>query len=118
MTFADRLKDLRKGKNISQADLANSIQVHFTQVSRYERGETKPNAEAMTKLAKALDTTVDYLMNGSTDDVAVEAGLDKELIGRFKQVKDLNPEDKKTVLSLLDAFIAKTRIQSIMNLAS
>lgn len=80
--------------------------------------ETKPNAEAMTKLAKALDTTVDYLMNGSSDDVAVEAGLDKELIGRLKQVKDLNPEDKKTELSLLDAFIAKTRIQSIMNPAS
>lgn len=118
MTFAERLKELRKRKNISQADLANMIQVHFTQVSRYERGETKPNAEAMTKLAKALDTTVDYLMNGSTDDVAIEAGLDKELIGRFKQVKDLNPEDKKTVLSLLDAFIAKTRIQSIMNPAS
>ena len=88
------------------------------ELTRYERGETKPNTEAMTKLAKALDTTVDYLMNGSTDDVAVEAGLDKELIGRFKQVKDLNPEDKKTVLSLLDAFIAKTRIQSIMNPAS
>ena len=39
----------------------------------------------MTKMAKALDTTVDYLMNGSTDDVVQDAGLDKELIARFQQ---------------------------------
>ena len=79
MDFADRLKELRKRKGISQGDLAELIEVHFTQVSRYERGETKPNAEAMTKLAKALDTSVDYLMNGTADDVVQDAGLEKEL---------------------------------------
>ena len=114
MTFAERLKELRKKKGISQADLADLIEVHFTQVSRYERGETKPNAEAMTKLAKALDTTVDYLMSGSTDDMALNAGLDKELIARLKEVQSLNSEDKKTVLSLLDACIAKTKIQDLL----
>jgi len=90
------------------------IEVHFTQVSRYERGETKPNAEAMTKMARALNTTVDYLMNGSTSELVESAGLDKELIDRFKQVQELGAEEKKTVLSLLDAFIAKSRIQDLL----
>lgn len=115
MNFADRLKELRKRKGLSQGDLAERIEVHFTQVSRYERGETKPNAEAMTKLAKALDTTVDYLMNGTADDVVQDAGLEKELISRFRQVQDLPTEEKKTVLSLLDAYIAKTKIQSLLH---
>jgi transcriptional regulator with XRE-family HTH domain len=114
MSFADRLKDLRKKKGISQAELADLIEVHFTQVSRYERGETKPNAEAMSKLAKALDTTVDYLMSGTTDNLVQEAGLEKELVSRFKQVQDLPTEEKRTVLSLLDAFIAKTKIQGLL----
>jgi len=69
----------------------------------------------MAKLAKALDTTVDYLMSGTTDDVVQEAGLEKEMIARFKKVQELNTEDKKTVLSLLDAFIAKTKIQNILS---
>jgi transcriptional regulator with XRE-family HTH domain len=112
--FSDRLKDLRKRKGISQGELAELIEVHFTQVSRYERGETKPNAEAMTKLAKALDTTVDFLMNGTTDDVVKDAGLEKELISRFKEVQDLETEEKKTVLSLMDAYIAKTKIQTLL----
>jgi transcriptional regulator with XRE-family HTH domain len=112
--FSDRLKDLRKRKGISQSELADLIEVHFTQVSRYERGETKPNAEAMTKLAKALDTTVDFLMNGTADDVVKDAGLEKELISRFKEVQDLETEDKRTVLSLMDAYIAKTKIQTLL----
>ena len=112
--FADRLKQLRKQKGISQGDLAELIEVDFTQVSRYERGETKPNAEAMTKLAKALNTTVDFLMNGTADDVVKDAGLEKELISRFIAVQDLETEDKKTVLSLMDAYIAKTKIQTLL----
>jgi len=81
---------------------------------RYERGETKPNAEAMSKLAKVLDTTVDFLMSGTTDDLVMEAGLDKELVSRFKEVQDLPAEERRTVLSLLDAFIAKTKIQGLL----
>lgn len=113
--FADRLKELRKKRGISQGELAALIEVHFTQVSRYERGETKPNAEAMTKLAKALDTTVDFLMNGTADDVVKDAGLEKELISRFKEVQHLETEDKRTVLSLMDAYIAKTKIQALLH---
>lgn len=115
MDFESRLKELRKRKGISQGELAKLIEVHFTQVSRYERGETKPNAQAMTKLAKALDTTVDYLMNGTADDVVQDAGLEKDLISRFKEVQTLDTEDKKTVLSLMDAYIAKTKIQSLLH---
>lgn len=114
MNFASRLKELRKKKGLSQNELSNLIDVHFTQVSRYERGETKPNAEAMTKMAKALDTTVDFLMNGSTDDAVQDAGLDKELIARFQQVRDMPSEEKKTVLSLIDAYIAKIKLQSML----
>jgi len=112
--FPDRLRTLRKQRGISQAALAERVSVHFTQISRYERGETKPNAQAITKLAKTLDTTVDYLMNGTTDDLAENAGLEKEIITRFKEVQQLPSEEKQTVLSLLDAFIAKNRIKDLL----
>ncbi|WP_052705426.1 hypothetical protein [Flavobacterium sp. 316] len=52
--------------------------------------------------------------NGTSDDIVQEAGLEKELISRFKEVQNLPSEEKKTILSLMDAFIAKTKIQSIL----
>lgn len=80
-----------------------------------QRGETKPNSEAMSKLANALDTTVDFLVSGTSDDIIQNAGLDKEIISRFKQVQKLSNENKKTVLSFLDAFIAKEKMQQVLN---
>jgi transcriptional regulator with XRE-family HTH domain len=118
MTFAERLRQLRKKKGLSQNELSEAMGVHFTQVSRYERGETKPNAEAIAKLAHALDTTVDYLMSGTSDDAVVNAGLDKEIVSKFKLIQELTTEDKKTVLSLLDAYIAKQRIERFYKIQS
>ncbi|MCB9310021.1 MAG: helix-turn-helix transcriptional regulator [Lewinellaceae bacterium] len=112
MEFADRLKYLRKRKGISQGEPVELIEVRFTQGSRTEREKTMPNAEAMTRLAKALDTKVDFLMNSTDNDVEKDAGLEKELISRFREVQDLKTEDKKTILSFMDAYIAKTKIQS------
>lgn len=111
--FADRLKTLRKKKSFSQQELADKIGVHFTQVSRYERGDFKPNTDAMSKLAKALDTTVDYLMNGTSSEVAQSAGLDKEIISRFKAIQGFETPEKKTALFLLDALIAKIKMDDL-----
>lgn len=64
MSFAERLKTLRKKKGLSQTELAELIDVHYTQVSRYERNETMPNAQVVVNIAKALESTVDYLVSG------------------------------------------------------
>jgi hypothetical protein len=54
-------------------------------------------------------------MNGTADDVVKDAVLEKELISRFIEVQSLETDDKKTVLSLMDAYIAKTKIQTLLH---
>jgi hypothetical protein len=44
----------------------------------------------MKKLVKALDTTVGCLMNGTADGVVQDAGLEKEVISRFKELQGLD----------------------------
>lgn len=83
-----------------------------TGISRYERGENKPTTEVLSKLANALDTTTDYLMSGSSDELANENISDKELLSLFKRVNNLSAEKKETVKELLEAFVFKADIQS------
>ncbi len=104
MEFKDRLKQERTRKKLSQNELASIVQVHVTNVSRYERGENKPTTEVLNKLAEALEVTTDYLMNGSTNQKADEANLDNELLSLFKQVNTLPEEKKKMVKEFLAAF--------------
>jgi hypothetical protein len=68
----------------------------------------------MTKLVIALDTSIDYLMNSTAEDVIQDAGLKKELISRFKEVQGLDAEDKKIVFSLMNAYISKTKISTLL----
>lgn len=63
-------------------------------------------------LAKALDTTADYLVNDDVNDPEVTAQLtDRELLKQFKEVESLNAEDKHIVKVFIDAFLTKRHIQ-------
>lgn len=83
-------------------------------MSGNKRGATRPSAVTVTKLARALDATVDYLMNGTSDEIAAHAGLERNFIACLRQILDLPRDERRTVLSLMDAFIAKTRIRELL----
>ena len=111
MDFKDRLKQTRKAKGISQSNLANSIGVHVTNISRYERGENKPTSQVLSKLADALAVSADFLMSGSTNDVAQNSISDKALLEQFKKVEQLPQNKKALVMEFLDAFLIKADLQ-------
>ena len=68
MSLADRLKNARKEKDLSQQELAELSNVHYSNIGRYERGDAKPSAEVLKKIADTLDTTVDFLISGDIDE--------------------------------------------------
>jgi len=65
MKFGDRIRDLRKAKNLSQRALGDLVGVTFTYISKVENEKLDfgdyPSEELIRKLAEALDTDVDEL---------------------------------------------------------
>jgi len=106
MGFEKRLAELRKQHKISQEELAKKIGVHQNVIGRYERGEARPSIELATKLANALEVSLDYLV-GNTD---IE--LDKAIIDKIITIQKLPDEDKNCIMYSLDGLIqhAKTRL--------
>ena len=111
MEFKDRLKEARSRQKLSQNELANRVGVHVTNISRYERGENKPTTQVLSKLAEALEVTTDFLMSGSTDEVAESNISDKELLSLFKRVNTLSNDKKKLVKEFLGAFVLQADLQ-------
>ena len=64
--FAERLKDLRLEKELSQRELAKLVNLSHTAILRWENQTRVPNAEAVVALAKFFGVTTDYLL-GLTD---------------------------------------------------
>ena len=111
--ISERIKELRTGKKLTQSDLATEVGLTYVQIGRYETGKSTPSAEVLQKLAAALNTTTDFLMNGSNDEVVSAQLTDKELLSQFREVEKLDQEDKHLIKTFIDAFLTKRKIQKL-----
>ena len=60
--FSERLKNARKAKGISQADLARALGVTQQAVGKWETDRSTPPPETIARLSELLDTTSDILL--------------------------------------------------------
>jgi transcriptional regulator with XRE-family HTH domain len=60
-----------------------------------------PSAEFLKKMANTLDVSTDFLMDGTTADLATENITDKTLINQFNRISELSEENKTMSLNLL-----------------
>ena len=114
MSIGTRIKELRTQKRLKQTELGAIVGLTYVQIGRYELGKAEPSSNMLSKLAKALDTTADYLVNDDMSDASITAQLtDRELLKQFKEVELFSPEDKQVVKIFIDAFITKRHIQEL-----
>ncbi len=59
---------LRKENNMSQEDMANQLNVSRQAVSKWERGESLPDIENISALAKLFSVSIDSLVNDVADE--------------------------------------------------
>ena len=107
--FSKRLRDRREELKLSQSALAKLVGVHHSIIGRYERSEAKPTIDVISSMAKALNTTVSFLLGENEDATLFQ---DPSMLKRFKDIISLPEEDKSALLRNVDAFLrdAKTRM--------
>ena len=93
--FGQRLRELRKQKNLTQKQLAELIGVKNSIISFYEVGDRFPSPEIIIKLSAALNTSTDYLL-----------GVAK---GRNIDVTGLTDEDEKAICIMVDLLRSKNK---------
>jgi hypothetical protein len=62
-------------------------------------------------IARALEVSPDFLMNGTIDDKAESSLSDNDLLNQFRRVEKLPEDKKRLVKEFLDAFLFKDNIQ-------
>ena len=65
---------LRKGKNWTQMQLADQVNVTHQAVSRWERGDSLPDVGLLSDLAAVFDVSVDELLKGEPSRPAARFG--------------------------------------------
>ena len=57
-----RLREIRKGKNMSQLKLAMELHMNQNTISRYETGEREAGYAELISIADYFDVSIDYLL--------------------------------------------------------
>ena len=102
LNFPQHVAALRKERGLTQQALADRVEMHISQIRRYEGGQSQPTLDAIRKLAKALSVSADLLLFGEN-----QRGPDDDLKLQFEAVSLFDPEEKRVVRSLFDGMILK-----------
>lgn len=106
---AERLQDLMDRRGVSDYQVAEAAGISRTMVYYLRKGQRKSaSAEVMTKLAKALETTVDYFI-GADDStngrvtVTVPEGV-RRLTEVANRLSELRQEELVRIAEVLEKF--------------
>ena len=77
MVIADRLKQLRELKHLSQGDIEKSTGLLRCYLSRVENGHTVPSIETLEKLARALNVPMYQIFYDGEKPPALKAPTEK-----------------------------------------
>ena len=106
LDIGNKIVELRKRKNWSQADLAKAIEASRDIIGKYERNENSPSIEMALKIARVFDVPVDYLLGQGK-----HAAYDKETVKRLEEIEALDGSTKDVLFNIIDTFLrdAKAR---------
>ncbi len=97
--FAERIRDLRIAKRMTQQELGNKFGLTSTGISYWESGKAIPNMEMMNKLSDFFGVTIDYLIGKNKIDENNEGMI------LFRKAEQVNENDKKKMYDIINSTI-------------
>lgn len=101
----NRIKQLRKEKEITQDVLADLLGLEVAAISKLETGRVPLRDEYILKLADFFNVSTDYLLGKTDVKKTTEIKEDEIDIAFYEGYKDLEDEDKEVMRNTLKAFL-------------
>ena len=116
-TIGERLRELRKSRNMTQDDLANALGVSRVQINQWESGSREISNSRIIKIAEFFGTTCDYVLLGKETNNSTEFGilsstgneisevLSESTIKALCDIRKIDTESRKTYKDILNGLI-------------
>lgn len=94
---------IRKEKGITQAELAETIGITQTLVSKYEKGKLQVSSEMLVRFAQALQSSADRILGLSEEEV--ENNVSLKISRRMNKIESLPEAEQKALLKTIDIYL-------------
>ena len=92
------LRSIRKEKGITQIRLSVAAEVSQETISAYESGKAFPSVETLIKMADFLETSIDYLLDRTTNNLPYSLNESKKSDRLLHEFNSLSEEDQNDVI--------------------
>lgn len=110
----ERIRALRQQRNLNQEQLAELANLNRVTIAKYESGRVEPGAQALARIADAMDVTVDEIL-GRQESETKQEDLDvlalREQLRRdpntrilFDAAMKAKPEHIRAAVAVLESF--------------
>jgi transcriptional regulator with XRE-family HTH domain len=109
MDIKDRIRALRKAKNLSQGELGNNVNLSLKTISSIETGKIDLSTEQLKALSSFFNVSADYLLTGKEGTSEISAD-EQEVIeimrgdDDFKKAVTKAASFKKKAISYLEGY--------------
>lgn len=100
-----RIREARLKLGLTQEKLGERAEVHYSYIGQVERGHKTPSIRTLRKIAYALNTPVEYLLEEATDYRIPSHQL---LLGELNGLlRDCSPDDLRLFIAVIRLFKAR-----------
>ncbi|OFY70023.1 MAG: hypothetical protein A3G23_01200 [Bacteroidetes bacterium RIFCSPLOWO2_12_FULL_37_12] len=105
--IGDKIKEIRKAKNLSQEQVAEKIGIDRAQYSRVETAKSKPTLTTLEKIAEALEVDIiEFFKEDGNYDIN---SYKQSLVEKVKMIDQLDENMQQSIFSFVDVAIANKR---------
>ncbi len=113
MDIAKKIKRIREAKGLTAKEVISAVGMGAAMYSRIETGKTEPSITTLEKIAKALGVGLsDFFAPDATTEIN---SFDGSLMEKVKAIETLSEDEKKTVFSIVDAFVGKKKLKDALS---
>ena len=98
------LKELRKRKDITQAELARILGITQQAVARWERNKSTPDIGTLEQLANYFNVSTDYLLGWVP---RKEEIYNEDEIKIMREYRELNELNRRQISNMISAFLVQ-----------
>ena len=98
--LGQKIRKLRNLHHMSQANLAELIDVSTNYIGQIERGDRKPSLETLVALCNVLNTSMDYILSDS-----IPQNEDQLTLDILNKLQSLNKAEKRFFYSTITDYL-------------
>lgn len=96
--FRSRLKELRKGRHLTQRELAQKLQLSNSTIAMYENGSRMPDQVTLEAISDYFNVSIDYLFG--REDISMRF-LDSSELDLIDAYRSASPDIRNAVRAVL-----------------